>query len=132
MDKIDLASLKLVPKRVKRMEADYWSSDEEKSKKAGKKIARDSAIGFGGGSAIVGGAVGGLLGGKKGALTGATAAGLIGAGNAYVSSKAGQSISRKLRKSSEGYRKSCEKASDKYKVSLGEMTKDEFRKKYGK
>ena len=135
MDKINLATGKLLPRKEAELQADYWDmDDEEKSKKAGKKIRKRWAV--------LGGVVGAGAGAKAAtevigksnkalAIGAAAGAGLV-SGASVLSHKLGDATARKLYKNSEKYRNTAKKSVDQYKVGAKKMTREEYIDKYGK
>lgn len=132
-DKVDLALLKLTPKKLAEEDADYYGEDEEAFKRVAKKRMKRDVIGMGGGLGIGGAIVGGLEKGKKGAAVGALAGAAGGAALAYGSNKATDALVKKLKKRANKKGEAAyEKYVDECNVRSGRMSKDDFIEKYGK
>lgn len=84
---------------------------------------------------LTGAMIGGLSGGKKaalGALIGSGYGGVVGSGGGYIGTRLGLKGNKALRKRFEKFDEQNLKAVDLMRVSNGDMTKSEFKKKYYK
>ena len=129
-DKLNIASTKLEgTKKYRRLRADIFGEDEEKAEAAMKEEGKRAAVG----GAVMGAGAGAVVGhfskGKAG--KGAAIGAVVGAPAMYLLDSGRNKLIRSARKNNKTYRKIADKGSDYYRVGAGDMTEQEFAKKWG-
>lgn len=137
-DKIGLLEAKLGTREGKRTRANIFrkvgnSEDTEDDWQAYRRHNLKRALQIGGGSTAALTALGAATGSSKAALAAAGSGAILtglGAAGVYVGDRLSKHLARNVAKS-EDYRRNYQKTGDMYAVAAGDMTKSEFKKKWG-
>lgn len=133
-DKIHIGAHKhLSYGKYRKAQIDSLEDDKATAKKGRHALAKEDAKMAALGAGIGGGIVTAAAKGNRKAAAGLTAAATVGgAAGAYVSSRVGNKIARGIRNVSSTADANSRRSKDQIKVADGQMSKEEFTKKYGK